>query len=347
MLKLTKVKFLTVDITQTNSENQYEEKKMRKVISKVYKIPIPEKSQPYNFDFFLTHYVFAPWVVEGKELVRLFKLESGKFVLVKVGFKKTPKPVLLIKLLAKKILIKEEQNNLVELISWIFAVNDDVKYFYKVICQKDPVLKAASTEIYGAHLRADPYVLESVIGVIVAQNVYFKRIYEMQRLLCEKFGEKQVFDRTTYYTFPTAQILANAKLSDIRACKVGYRDKYIKGVAEKLVKEKIDLDNLRKLSDLGRIRQKLIELPGSDHIPQIWRLQSDLDSPPSTWTYLPAKLYISFILTTKKFPMKNLKVLPKKPLWNLSPASPRWLGQTAAENQTLPTRFAGFWASRA
>ena len=235
---------------------------MKKVISKVYKIPIPEKSQPYNFDFFLTHYVFAPWVVEGKELVRLFKLESEKFVLTRVGFKKTPKPILLIKLLPKKILTKEEQNNLVELISWIFAVNDDVKYFYKVICQKDPVLKTASTEIYGAHLRTDPYVLESVIGVIVAQNVYFKRIYEMQRLLCEKFGEIQVFDGKTYYTFPNARKLANSLLSEIRNCKVGYRDKYIKGVAVKLVKEKIDLDDLRKLSDIEKIRQKLIELPG-------------------------------------------------------------------------------------
>ena len=58
-------------------------------MNKTFAISIPEKSKPYNFDFFLTHYVFAPWVVEGKELVRLFKLDSGKFVLVRVGFKST------------------------------------------------------------------------------------------------------------------------------------------------------------------------------------------------------------------------------------------------------------------
>jgi N-glycosylase/DNA lyase len=84
----------------------------------------------------------------------------------------------------------------------------------------------------------------------------------MQRLLCEKFGEKQNFDGKTYYTFPTPQRLAIASLEEIRSCKVGYRDKYIKGVAEKIVRENINLDDLRKLTDIKIIREKLIEFPG-------------------------------------------------------------------------------------
>src|SRR3972149_9157696 len=260
---------------------------MKKVISKKFFTPIPEKSQPYNFNFFLTHYVFAPWIVEGEELVRLFKQSSGKFVLVRVGFKSqtshlgraSPKalpaargvhlatirgdsPALTITLQSKTNLTEVEQKQIVDLLSWIFAVDEEVKYFYEVICQNDPVLKAASEEIYGAHLRTDPYVFESVLGVILAQNVFFKRIYEMQRLLCEKFGEKQKFNGKTYYTFPSPKRLAKASLEEIRACKVGYRDKYIKGVAEKIVKEKVNLDDLRNLKDVNKIREKLIEFPG-------------------------------------------------------------------------------------
>ncbi len=233
-----------------------------KLLKKIFKIPIPEKSQPYNFGYFLTHYVFQPWVIEEMELVRLFKLTSGKFVLVRVGFKEKPQPALLITLISKQKLTAEDRKWVIDMISWNFAVNEEVKYFYEVICQKDPVLKAASEEIYGAHLRTDPYVFESVIGVIVAQNVFFKRIYEMTRLLCEKFGEKQEFDGKTYYTFPTPERLAKAELVEIRACKVGYRDKYIKGVSQKLVKEKINLDVLRKTYNVELIKQKLMELPG-------------------------------------------------------------------------------------
>src|SRR4030042_1603341 len=230
--------------------------------NRIYKIPIPEKSQPYNFKYFLTHYVFAPWVVEGKELVRLFMLDSKIFVLVKVGFKNKPKPNLIITLQSEENLSSEKESDLIKLISWNFAVDEDVKYFYEVICQKDPILKAASEEIYGAHIRTDPYVFESVIGVVVAQNVIFKRIYEMQRLLCERFGEKQIFNGKVYYTFPTPRRIATAPLEEIRTCKVGYRDKYIKGIAEKIVYDNIDLDYLRKLKDIKKIRERLIMLPG-------------------------------------------------------------------------------------
>lgn len=226
------------------------------------KIPIPTESRPYNFGYFLTHYVFQPWVVEGKELVRLFKLDSGKFVLIRVGFKEKPKPTLLITLVSKQKLTSDEEKWITDLVCWNLAVNDDVKEFYEVICQKDPVLKAASKEIYGAHLRTDPYVFESVLGVIVAQNVLFKRIYEMNRLLCQRFGEKQKINGKSYYTFPTPERLARADIAEIRECKVGYRDKYIKGVAEKIVKENINLDDLRKFSDINTIREKLIEFPG-------------------------------------------------------------------------------------
>lgn len=187
-------------------------------------IPIPVNSQPYNFSFFLTHYVFQPWVVEDKQLIRLFKLRSKKFVLVYVSYNVKPGPSLKLTLLSDAALEESEISWLRNMISWIYAVDDDVEYFYETICQKDPVLKAASQEIYGAHLRTDPTVFESILGVVVAQNVFFKRIYEMTKLLCQKFGESKVFNGKTYYTFPTPERLAKAEHSEIRSCKVGYDD---------------------------------------------------------------------------------------------------------------------------
>lgn len=225
-------------------------------------IQIPRTSQPYNFNYLLTHYVFYPWIVENKQLVRLFKLDSGTFVLVRIGYLEKPSPRLALTLEFISALSRKEEDWLINMIRWVLAVDEDVKEFYEVICQNDPVLKAASEEIYGAHLRTDPYVFESVLGVIVAQNVQFQRIYKMTELLCKAFGDQQTFDGKKYYTFPTPERLAKASLSEIRACKVGYRDKYIKGVAEKVVNEHINLDDLRKEKDMSVIREKLMELPG-------------------------------------------------------------------------------------
>lgn len=232
------------------------------MVHKKVKIAIPATSQPYNFEYFLTHYVFQPWVVEGEQLVRLFKLDSGKPVLVRVGFSSEPITTILLTLQAEEDLDPAEEKWLVGMIGWIYAVNEKVKEFYEVICQEDPVLKAASEEIYGAHLRTDPHVFESVLGVIMAQNVQFQRIYKMSELLCKRLGDNRIFNGKTYYTHPTPEQIAQAGLSEIRACKVGYRDKYIKGVAEKIVNEGIDLDKLREIQDTQVIKEKLMELPG-------------------------------------------------------------------------------------
>lgn len=95
-------------------------------MKKTIKVPIPKTSQPYNFDYFLTHYVFQPWVVEGKELVRLFKSESRKFVLVRVGFSEKPKPTLLIHLQSKERLTQDEEKWLVDMICWNFGAGSQI-----------------------------------------------------------------------------------------------------------------------------------------------------------------------------------------------------------------------------
>ncbi len=225
-------------------------------------VSIPRSSQPYNFQHFLEHYVFCPWVREGDTLVRLFRLKSRRFVLATVGFRKVP-PTLVLTLESRTKLTKPDKKWLVDMLSWNFAVDENVREFYQNICKEDRVLRAAcDLGLYGAHLRTDPHVFESVIGVVLAQNVRFQRIYKMQRLLCEKLGDKAVFHGKTYYTFPTPERIAKARLAQLRACKVGYRDKYIKAIAQKLVKESINLDALRQFPDIEIIRKKLTEFPG-------------------------------------------------------------------------------------
>lgn len=218
---------------------------------------------PLNWCYYLTHYVFEPWRREDNSLVRLFNFPSGKLALVKVNFAGTtqnPRATLVIQ--SHSSLSVADQNWIKDLISWCFDFKTDVSEFYDVICQQDLVLKAANEELYGAKLRTDPNVFESVIGVVVAQNVQFQRIYIMLKLLCQNFGQKEKFNHQTYFTFPPPEKLATAPLEKIRACKVGYRDKYIKGIAAYIINHKIDLNQLRQIKDTNQVRAELIKLPG-------------------------------------------------------------------------------------
>lgn len=223
----------------------------------------PDITPPLNWQYYLTHYVFEPWRREANSLVRLFNFPSGKLALVKVNFAGTtqnPRATLVVH--SRSSLSVADQTRIKDLISWCFDFQTDVSEFYDVICPKDSVLKAASQELYGAKLRTDPDVFESVIGVVVAQNVQFQRIYTMLSLLCQNFGQTEKFNHQTYFTFPTPEKLASAPLEKIRTCKVGYRDKYIKGIAAYVIKNKIDLNDLRQIQDTSAIRQELIKLPG-------------------------------------------------------------------------------------
>ena len=61
--------------------------------------------------------------------------------------------------------------------------------------------------------------------------------------LCENFGEK----KDGYYTFPTAQKLANLNLEDLDILRAGFRSKYIIDAARKVTDGTINLEELRKI----------------------------------------------------------------------------------------------------
>jgi len=225
-------------------------------------IPVPATSLPYNFEFFLDYYLFYPWVVEQDRLLRLFRLDSGQHGLVAVGYAGTPHRRLNVSVRSRSELSGAETQRLVDTLTWVFDVDNEVKPFYEVICQQDPVLKAASEAIYGAHIKADPTVFESVLGVVAAQNVYFGRTYQMLELLCKRFGQPARYDGRTYYAFPTPERLAGASLAEIRSCKVGYRDKYIQGIATSVAEGTARIEALKESDDIEQIRQTLMDLPG-------------------------------------------------------------------------------------
>ncbi len=79
--------------------------------------------------------------------------------------------------------------------------------------------------------------------------------------LAEKFGKKTRFDGMDFYAYPSAEALASASVSELEACSLGYRAKYLKATAQKILDEKIRLDSFRALPYL-EARKALVEFPG-------------------------------------------------------------------------------------
>jgi 3-methyladenine DNA glycosylase/8-oxoguanine DNA glycosylase len=215
---------------------------------------------PHDFGFQLRHYVIAPEVREGDRLVDIVRLASGRLVKVDVESRGTvTAPQLEVTISARETLPAPELLEVRERVGWHLSLDDDLDPFYTLV-KNDPVLSASVEYNFGAKAKRAYSMFDAVIDVILAQNTAFRRLYAMRANLAAAFGDRFVAEGRIYHASPTAQQLAAAPVEAIRATRVGYRDKYIKAVAQ-AVAGGVDLEAIKQLPH-EQARLELMQLPG-------------------------------------------------------------------------------------
>jgi 3-methyladenine DNA glycosylase/8-oxoguanine DNA glycosylase len=223
-------------------------------------IDADEIAAPHDFGFQLSHYVIAPEVREGEKLVQIVRLASGALVKVDVVSRGTvDAPGLELTIFSDEPLAPAHVDEVRERVALHLGVDDDLRPFY-AMAEGDPVLSASIDYNFGAKAKRAYSMFDAVVDVILFQNTAFRRAYTMRANLGAAFGEPFVADGSVYHASPTAEQLAAAPLDAIRAAKVGYRDRYIKGVAE-AVAGGVNLEALKDLPG-GEARRELMRLPG-------------------------------------------------------------------------------------
>ena len=88
------------------------------------------------------------------------------------------------------------------------------------------------------------------------------------------FAEKQpmlmkvIFNNKEYYLFPQYKDLIDVKEEDYRLCKVGFRDKYIKNMVDRLNNNEIDLNEFYNLNTNDALN-KLMEIIKDKNISKV------------------------------------------------------------------------------
>lgn len=115
--------------------------------------------------------------------------------------------------------------------------------------EEDPFLhKAAEYEKGIRILRQDPW--EMLVTSIITQNRNIPAIQRSVSLLSEACGEKQTDAKGLhYYTFPEPEAILSLTDSDLNACRLGYRCKYVRAAAEAVVAGDINLDAVRAMDE--------------------------------------------------------------------------------------------------
>ena len=125
-----------------------------------------------------------------------------------------------------------------------FRNDDDFKEIVRSI-SRDKIVKKAVKHYPGLRItRQEPF--QCYISFIISANSNIPNIRMRLQKLCRKFGAKTYVEKREFFVFPTPQILANATMSDLLECGLGYRAKYVKSASHAVVSEEIDFDYLKK-----------------------------------------------------------------------------------------------------
>ena len=100
---------------------------------------------------------------------------------------------------------------------------------------------------------------EMIFSFIISQNNNIPRIKGIIERIARTVGQRRVFMDEEYYTFPTAQKLAEHDKDFYKSLGLGYRDEYIVAVAKRIEKEGIE--HLKTL-DAPTLRKQLLSYHG-------------------------------------------------------------------------------------
>ncbi len=130
--------------------------------------------------------------------------------------------------------------------SRIFRLDDDVRTIFAEL-EGDPLIKRLLTKYQGLRLmRQEPE--QCLFSFVCASNTNIPMIRRMLFNLARRFGSRMALDGLEFYSFPSADTISKARISDLLACGLGYRVKAIKAVAESIVTGALDFRTLTKMS---------------------------------------------------------------------------------------------------
>ena len=126
----------------------------------------------------------------------------------------------------------------------------------------DKPMRAAVAACRGLRLlRQDPW--ECLASFILSSTKQIAQIRQIVSLLCERYGEALAVPAACppVNAFPSAARLARATEAELRACKMGFRARYLLASARRIADGQFDLAWLRSLP-LDDARAELMTLPG-------------------------------------------------------------------------------------
>lgn len=103
---------------------------------------------------------------------------------------------------------------------------------------------------------------ETLISFIISANNNIPRIKGIIERISKSYGEKIVWDKAEYYTFPTPQELSKASVEDLRNIGLGFRNVRVYETTKIINENPNKLKELEDEKDVNKLREELLKFPG-------------------------------------------------------------------------------------
>lgn len=153
------------------------------------------------------------------------------------------------------------QNETKKKLRFMLGIDDDVAAFYK-LAESDPVMSKLVKIFYGMRAPTTETVFESLVIAITEQQLALSIVITFRSRLVKQYGRTLTVGGETYYAFPAASDLAEARIEDIRSMKFSQKkSEAILNVSKLASEGKLDLEGMRNRSK-DKILETLIEISG-------------------------------------------------------------------------------------
>jgi N-glycosylase/DNA lyase len=140
-----------------------------------------------------------------------------------------------------------------------FNLKDDYNKIIRSIA-RDALIKKAVKKYHGLRIiKQDPF--ECLMTYILSSQNNIPRINKMVNELSRRFGRKIRFEGREYYTFPRLTDLKGCCREDVRACRLGFRDKFLDDAVSRLWNKEVRLNKIASLP-YEEAKEELLKIKG-------------------------------------------------------------------------------------
>lgn len=143
-----------------------------------------------------------------------------------------------------------------------FDLETDLRPFYRLV-ENDPLLQKVTSQFYGLRLIGIPDLFEAICWGIIGQQINLSFARTLKRRFVETFGRHVNWNGEPYWIFPSPQVVAELKISDLTELQMSARKgEYLIGVARLMAEGKLTKERLIGAGDYKEAEKALVKIRG-------------------------------------------------------------------------------------